>query len=234
MKSSIATTSHGFVAAMDDLDGGKVLSHRVGAEILCKSAERHEALVVQVREEAARINNDNNLSASGKTAKLRALYAERMAGRAQIAIDPDMLAALRKERETAFQRVQEARTLPVEGDPILAELRAQEVRRVAWEQPEAQRVQFHAAGGPEIQRALESGPIPLLPEEYLERTQATRAKAAAPAAVDQLKRLDALLNGLEEHERRFPQALASACGLPLSHADDFLRAQEAARRRGVA
>lgn len=54
MKSSIATTLHGFVSAMDDLDGGKVLSHNVGAEILFKSAERHEALVVQVREEAAR------------------------------------------------------------------------------------------------------------------------------------------------------------------------------------
>lgn len=234
MKSSIATTLHGFVSAMDDLDGGKVLSHNVGAEILFKSAERHEALVVQVREEAARINNDNNLSASGKAGKLRELYAERMAGRAQIAINPDMLAALRKERETAFQRVQEARTLPVEGDPILAELRAQEVRRVAREQPEAQRVQFHADGGPEIQRALESGPLPLLPAEYLSRVQDARAKAAVPAAVEQLKRLDALLSGLEEHERRFPKALVSACGLPLSHADDFLRAREAARRREVA
>ena len=106
---------------------------------------------------------------------------------------------------------------------------------MARELPEAQRVPLHADSGPEVQRALEGGPLPLLPPEYVQRVQDERARKVVPDAVEALARLDALLSGLAEHEARFPAALAAACGLSPAYPDEYRRAQEAtARRREVA
>lgn len=231
MKPIIASSASGFIAALDSLDGGKVLNGLCAAEILFQSADRHENAIVQTKEEAARIAADASLSATGKAGKLRELYARTLPGREKIAVCADMLAALRDERAAAFRCVQSARILPCEGDPLLTELRAQEVRAMARELTEAQRVQLHADSGPEVQRALEGGPLPLLPPEYVQRVQDERARGVVPDAVEALARLDALLSGLAEHEARFPVALATACGLPPSYPDEYKRAQEAAARR---
>lgn len=231
MNPTIASSANGFIAALNALDGGAVLNGLCAAEILFQSAERHENAVVQAKAEAARIAADASLSATGKSGKLRELYARALPGREKIAVCADMLAALREERAAALRRVQSARVLPCEGDPLLAELRAQEVRAMARELPEAQRVQLHADSGPEVQRALEGAPLPLLPPEYVQRVQDERARGVVPDAVEALARLDALLSGLAEHEARFPAALAAACGLPPSYPDEYRRAQEAAARR---
>lgn len=231
MEPTIASSANGFIAALNALDGGAVLNGLCAAEILFQSAERHENAVVQAKAEAARIAADASLSATGKSGKLRELYARALPGREKIAVCADMLAALREERAAALRRVQSARVLPCEGDPLLVELRAQEVRAMARELPEAQRVALHADSGPEVQRALEGGPLPLLPSEYVQRVQDERARGVVPDAVEALARLDALLSGLAEHEARFPAALATACGLPLSYPDEYRRAQEAAARR---
>lgn len=231
MEPTIASSANGFIAALNALDGGAVLNGLCAAEILFQSAERHENAVVQAKAEAARIVADASLSATGKSGKLRELYARALPGREKIAVCADMLAALRDERAAALRRVQSARVLPCEGDPLLAELRAQEVRAMARELTEAQRVQLHADSGPEVQRALEGAPLPLLPPEYIQRVQDERARGVVPDAVEALARLDALLSGLAEHEARFPAALAAACGLSPAYPNEYRRAQEAAARR---